>query len=184
MNVPRPPAVRCLVTIRFTALVLLLCASGASVHPASARSPCLRACVAPGLPTGEVRRAMLRQLNEYRATHGLEPLTYSKSLELAGDEHARDMHAREFFSHENPDGERAPERAMAAGFCHRLVGENIAYGMNSRETPQSALQAWIDSPGHDRNMRHKGYAYVGMGHYSVRVGGSLHSYWVQVFARK
>lgn len=138
--------------------------------------------MAPGLPAGAIRQEMLAQLNSYRAQHGLQPVRYSKALELAADEHALDMRARRFFGHQNPDGLGPPDRAASAGFCHRLVGENLAYGRNARRAPRDALQAWIESPGHERNLRGE-YAWVGMGYLHVHEGADHYYYWVQVFAR-
>lgn len=125
---------------------------------------------------------MLSQVNAYRASHGLPALRYSKALELAANEHAYDMYRRGFFSHTNPDGDGPARRAAKAGFCHRYVGENIAYGKNARARPEEALQMWKDSPGHDKNLRKPDYAWVGMGHFRGEVDGGTVNYWVQVFA--
>jgi uncharacterized protein YkwD len=133
-------------------------------------------CDAIGVPADATLEAMYDELNRYRLENGLGVLTYSRTLEAAANEHARDMYERGFFDHVNPDGEGPAERALRAGFCHPWVGENVAEGFL---TPASAQAAWEASPEHNTNMLDPRYDLVGMGHYVAPTG--LH-YWVQVFA--
>ncbi|HPD29603.1 MAG TPA: CAP domain-containing protein [Phycisphaerae bacterium] len=133
-------------------------------------------CEPIGTPDTSTQQQMLNALNNYRLANGLGILMYSDSLEQAAQAHAQDMHARNFFDHTNPDGKTSFDRAVAAGFCSPLmVGENIAYGQQSVADVQAG---WEGSPGHNANMLHTGYAFVGMGHYVSFLG---EHYWVQVF---
>lgn len=119
---------------------------------------------------------MLEQLNAYRAQNGLEPLIYSKTLEAAANAQAKDLFARNFFDHINPDGKDPGDRALDARFCHKYVGENIAAGQTS---VTAVMQAWKNSPHHNENMLDPDYVYVGMGYY---VDPSGRQYWAQEFA--
>lgn len=139
------------------------------------------ACVAPGLPAGTERAEGFRRLNAYRNELGLSPVRYSKALELAADEHARDMFQREYVAHNAPDGGTPADRAVSSGFCHGRVGENVYWAMNRTTGALEPMDAWKDSPGHDRNMRNKSYAYVGIGYHVGRRGDGVHVYWVQLF---
>jgi len=122
---------------------------------------------------------MHEALNAYRVRNGLSELLYSDSLETAADAHARDMYQRDFFSHENPDGETPLDRAVAAGFCQpMLVGENIAWGQGALTTVPEVQTGWENSPDHNANMLESDYAFAGMGHYVSPASGR---YWVQVF---
>ena len=132
------------------------------------------------MPATRTHAALFQQLNEYRISEGLTPLVYSKALELAANEHARDMSVRGYFSHRSPDGLKAPDRVKDAGFCHRYVGENLYWGRNSIRTPEEAMAGWKRSAGHDRNMRTPGYRYGGIGFYRVPKSDGWHYYWVQV----
>ena len=133
-------------------------------------------CVEVGQPGTSVHRSMFEALNLYRRQNGLDPLTYSKSLERAENAHVRDLWERNFFDHVNPDGFRPGDRALEAGFCHEFVGENIAAGQVSVE---AVMDSWKNSPDHDENMLHPDFAYVGMGFFLDPTG---RPYWGQLFA--
>ena len=134
------------------------------------------ACVQAGQPSTPTQQEMLNALNLYRAQHGLSPLAYSRRLEAAINAHVRDLWARKFFDHVNPDGQEPGDRAVEAGFCHPYVGENIAAGQNS---VQAVMQAWQNSPSHNENMLQPAYRYVGMGLFTDPTG---RKYWGQLFA--
>jgi len=134
------------------------------------------ACVDVGEPATPMHQAMFEALNEYRAANGLPPLIYSKTLEAAADAQAVDLWERAFFAHVNPDGQNPGQRAVAAGFCHEYVGENLAAGQN---TLDKAMTAWKNSPGHNANMLQPAYVYVGVS-YSVDANGRY--YWAQELA--
>jgi uncharacterized protein YkwD len=134
------------------------------------------ACAQVGGAASVTQQRMLEAINRYRASYGLKPLLYSKTLEAAANEHAEDLWKRDFFSHTNPDGQLPPDRALAAGFCHRYVGENLAAGQISVQHMMNALQASVS---HDANMLEPDYAYVGMGFSEAPTG---RRYWCQLFA--
>jgi uncharacterized protein YkwD len=123
-----------------------------------------------------LHKAMFDALNAYRIENGLNPLSYSRRLELSGDAQVEDLYTRSFFAHVNPDGENPGDRALDVGFCHKYVGENIAAGQIS---VAAVMQAWKNSPDHNENMLEPKYAYVGMGFYIDPTG---RRYWAQEFA--
>ena len=100
----------------------------------------------------------------------------SRTLETAADAQVQDLYARSFFAHINPDGKNPGDRALAASFCHKYVGENIAAGQLS---PSAVMVAWQNSPSHNENMLTADYVYVGMGHY---IDPNGRHYWAQEFA--
>ncbi len=75
-----------------------------------------------------LQAAVLAHTNRQRESRGLVPLVYDRSLEYAAELHSQAMRDRGFFSHTSPvPGQRTVrERAFAAGFSGRGVGENIA----------------------------------------------------------
>jgi len=133
-------------------------------------------CLELGNPLTTSHRAMFDALNLYRAENGLSTLIYSKKLEAVADAHLRDTYSRGYFDHINPEGQGPADRAVAAGFCHEYVGENLAAGQRSVE---AVMNAWKNSPGHDANMVHPYYVYVGMGFFRAPTG---RLYWAQLFA--
>jgi len=96
-----------------------------------------------------------------------QPLTPNQALENAATAHTLDMLARDFFSHTNPDGRTASQRATDAGYNWNLVGENIAYqssGSTNREpVVLSHHQGLFESPGHRRNILNSNYRELGAG---------------------
>lgn len=133
-------------------------------------------CEPIGTPDTNTQQQMLNALNNYRIENGLAALMYSDTLEQAAQAHAQDMSFRNFFDHTNPDGDGPFDRAVAAGFCHAMmIGENIAYGQQSVAEVQNG---WEGSPGHNANMLHAQYTFVGMGYYVSLLG---ERYWVQLF---
>jgi len=123
-----------------------------------------------------------RLLNEYRVANGLEPLVYSRRLQVAADAHAENLYRLGFFDHESPDGKGPADRAWDIGFCHNLVGENIASGLNSRETPLEVFNRFKQSPGHDENMLYPPYHFVGIGHFYIETEQGSEHRWVQMMA--
>jgi uncharacterized protein YkwD len=78
------------------------------------------------------------------------------------------------------DGSTPADRATRAGYPWRLVGENIASG---NRTPQEAVQAWLDSPGHCANLMNPGFTEMGAAYAIDPHSENQTPYWTQVFAR-
>lgn len=112
------------------------------------------------------------QVNAQRRQAGLGSLVANGRLAAASERHAADMAARGYFSHRSPDGAGIGERAKAAGYCFRGLAENIAAGQDS---PAEALAAWMNSPGHRRNILDASYTDYGLG----RAG----KHWVMMLGR-
>jgi uncharacterized protein YkwD len=145
--------------------------SGLNTADPDVSDPCLQV----GQPVSPVHRDMFDALNRYRSSNGLLTLSYSKVLERTANAHALDMYRRDFFDHQNPDGDGPWERAIAGGFCRAwVVGENLAWNQQSVAQAQTA---WQNSPGHNANMINANYRYVGMGYYFSANG----PYYVQLF---
>lgn len=91
---------------------------------------------------GEYEAGLLEQINAYRTSRKLPPLSPSARLEKLAREHSRSMRKRETLSHDGFEGrfERSGSRA-----CVENVGWN-------HPTPGSQFTGWKESTGHDRNM--------------------------------
>lgn len=131
----------------------------------------------------------LRRINAARA-HGQRcgwrsmppapPLHWDGTLQAVAARHSRDMAARNYFDHRSPEGRTVSERVKASAYKFQLVGENLAGG---DPHVASAIQGWIDSPGHCVNMMDPRFADVG-----VACIGDRHSqwgtYWTMVLGRR
>lgn len=118
--------------------------------------------------------------NEERAKYGLYALVYDSQLTQAAQGHAEDMALNDYFDHTGLDGRSPADRITDAGYIWNYCAENIAAGYPDAA---SAVDGWINSPGHHANMLSTtacdlgvGYAYDGTAYYG--------HYWVQNFGRK
>ena len=85
--------------------------------------------------------------------------------------HSQDMQDRGFFSHTNPDDESPWDRLAEGGVTwNGPAGENIAQTPGGAE---SALQLWLNSPGHRANIENCAFNYHGV--------GLVGAYWTHVF---
>jgi uncharacterized protein YkwD len=103
------------------------------------------------------------------------PLTMDPNLQCAARVHSKDMADRDFFDHDNPDGDGPPDRMDAAGYDGRNWGENIAAG---RDTAEETMDQWMNSPGHCSNIMAEDFDVIGVGYYP---GGEYGHLWTQTF---
>jgi uncharacterized protein YkwD len=150
--------------------------------PSPQEEPRLEECLALGSPTGQARAEFFELLNEYRQANGLGTLEYSLHLEAAADLQAERMCREHFFGHVWPDGTAPGDRALAAGFCHDRVGENLAHGINSYDAPADVMANLAKSSSHNDNMLHEPYRYAGIGFYYSESELGDEYWWVQLMA--
>ena len=98
-------------------------------------------------------------------------LQWNDRLASAAAQHNLDMAETGELNHTGSDGSNAGDRLERNGYRWRSYGENIASGFTSMS---AVLQAWIDSPGHCRNIMNESFEEIGID----RQG----NYWTQVFA--
>jgi uncharacterized protein YkwD len=97
-------------------------------------------------------------------------VTWSNVLELVAYDHSSDMNRNSFFSHTGNDGSDPGDRMTRRNYNWRTYGENIAKGYGTEE---SVINAWIESPGHCRNIMNPGFKEMGI--------SKVSDYWTQVF---
>jgi uncharacterized protein YkwD len=98
------------------------------------------------------------RVNAARAEAGCEPLVVDARLVTVAQAHSEDMAAQDYFDHTSLDGTTFAERLLAAGYSGG--GENIARGQRSAA---EVHEAWMESPGHRRNILDCSFAAVGVG---------------------
>jgi uncharacterized protein YkwD len=112
---------------------------------------------------------ILATLNAARRARGLKPLRLSAALSTAADGHSRSMATYGFFSHASRDGRTLAHRVRNYGRGSRwLAGENLLWASPTLEASE-ALQMWMDSPGHRKNMLEPRWREVGLSAVSVPV---------------
>lgn len=131
-------------------------------------------------------KALLAQVNAARAKPRMcgnqpyaaaRPLKWNAALENAAQGHSRSMASGSYFSHQDPNGDVARDRAQAAGYNGRQVGENIASGQGS---PDKAMQGWLASPGHCANLMNPMFTQVGAA-YGTNPNSKAGVYWTMMF---
>ncbi|MNM97241.1 Cysteine-rich secretory protein family protein [compost metagenome] len=139
--------------------------------------------------TGDPRsaaQALLAQVNAARAKPRLcgrqrfaaaRPLSWSAALGSAAQSHSKDMAYGNYFAHQDADGDMPSDRARAAGYRGRQIGENIAAGQGS---PSKAMAGWLASPGHCANLMNPMFTQVGAA-YAANARSDNGVYWTMLF---
>ena len=94
------------------------------------------------------------------ASEGLAPLHRNSTLATAARNHSEDMVARDYFSHDSPEGTGPDQRFSDLGYRYSGFGENIWGGW---DTPAAAVKWWMSSPGHRANILSAGFTEIGVG---------------------
>ncbi len=112
----------------------------------------------------KVAADLLARVNAVRRDAGLPPFASNPLLDRVSQEHAEDMLMRSYSGHRTPEGLGPSDRARADGY-RPGIGENI---VEQRFSVEEALEAWLGSPGHRRNILDPGCREMGLG---LAVGG-------------
>lgn len=146
--------------------------ASAYVSPTLSEAPALAARALELINEARARGAVCGR----RSFAPAPPLRLSSILSDVASEHAVDMAEHGYFDHTDLRGESPADRVRATGYRERLVGENIAYGVDSIG---AAVQGWLSSPGHCENIMDPRFAEMGIG-YAAGTTARRGLYWVQV----
>lgn len=102
---------------------------------------------------------MFTLVNQERVKAGVGQLAMSLKLRDLARTYAKDMFARGYFSHYNPEGQSPFDRMDKAGIHFTSAGENLALAPNV----ELAHQGLMNSPGHRRNILSPDFGKVGIG---------------------
>jgi uncharacterized protein YkwD len=162
-DVPRPRLIAAVI-------VLLICGPFApSAHAARGVYACSGSLDIPQSPkqtaVAEVSIACL--VNVERLSLGVPPLTRNPQLARAARGHASDMSLRGYFSHISTTGARLSDRLRDAGYGDPgdgwYAGEDLGWGSGDRATPNSLVDAWLNSVKHRRVLLSPVYEELGIG---------------------
>lgn len=144
----------------------------ASSPPVSAR-PATRAATVT--TNGGPESQVLALVNVERANAGCAEVTANDRLTAAARGHSSDMAARDFFSHDTPEGVSVGTRVTNAGYRWSMVGENIAWG---QADAKAVMKDWMNSSGHKANILNCKYRHLGVG---LAYDAKRRPYWTQDF---
>lgn len=132
----------------------------------------------------ELEQEVHRRINTERTNNGLRPLSWDSKIVQIAREHSEDMVTRNFYSHDNPDGEDPTDRGNRHGYdCTKDYGSYYTYGLaeNIAITPiysdviscgsttslnslaECIVDGWMTSPGHRENILTSTYTKTGIG---------------------
>lgn len=123
--------------------------------------------------SSEFEREVLTLVNKERERIGVSPVELSNPLGYVAHLKAEDMVDHDYFSHESPTFGSPFEMMREFGISFSAAGENIAAGHTS---PEMVVEAWMNSPGHKKNILSASYTHLGVGY--------ERNYWVQMFIRR
>lgn len=106
-------------------------------------------------------------LEQVRIDAGVPPLKRNAALTRAAQAHAEDMAKRGYYAHTTPEGVTFDKRISDAGYCVASMSENLT---EKAQTEERAIEMWMNSPSHRKNMLNGKFTHYGMG----QAGG----YWV------
>lgn len=102
---------------------------------------------------GDLERRVFKLLNDVRRAQGLQELDWSDDVAAVARVHSLNMADEKFFSHRGSDGSMVDERADRLGLgSWRVIGENIAYMRGYDDPAALAVDKWMESPSHRKNL--------------------------------
>lgn len=137
----------------------------------------------PKLPFfAEISKNVLFYLiNKEREQRNILPLKEDPLLTLAAQLKAKDMLERQYFSHEDPQGNPPWEFLKKVGYDFQIAGENLAIGFLDSE---EVIEAWKNSISHRENLLNPNFEEMGIGIVKGNFKGSEATIVVQFFGTK
>lgn len=123
---------------------------------------------------------VIQEINNERRLAGLPPYKANEQLNQAAQAKATDMLARQYWSHNAPDGTEPWRFIDDTGYEYTVAGENLAKNFSSTD---SMIKAWMDSPTHKANIVHEQYSQTGVAVVEGELEGVPTVLVVQMFAR-
>ncbi len=136
-----------------------------------------KAATASTIRPTSLEQSVHQQINQYRASHNLPPLTLDPRI----SEQAR-LHSRAMANGKVPFGHGGFEQRIQTinrVIPYRSAAENVAFNKGYSNPVQQAVEGWIKSPGHRINIEGQ-YNLTGIG---VVKNAKGEYYFTQIFIR-
>ncbi len=127
--------------------------------------------------TLEQEKRVVELVNQQREQAGLRAYRHNTKLSEVAREKSEDMRDNNYFSHQSPTYGSPFEMMDQFNIRYQAAGENIAQGQRSAE---AVVNAWMDSPGHRRNILSNNFTEIGVGYAENEQG---QPFWTQMFIR-
>jgi uncharacterized protein YkwD len=116
-------------------------------------------------------------VNRYRQKHNLPPLEIDPAISAQAKAHSEEMARSGNMSH---DGFNERVDSVSKTIVYRSAAENVAFNSGFGQPDLVAVQGWIESPGHQKNMVGR-FDLTGIG---VVKNAKGEYYFTQIFIRK
>jgi uncharacterized protein YkwD len=141
------------------------------------QAPAVKRPATPAPVMNSVELETFKLVNQYRQSHNLPPLTMDSAIVVEARAHSERMARSGQMSH---DGFNERVTSVSKTIIYRKAAENVAYNMGYGKPDLVAVQGWIESPGHQKNMVGP-YDLTGIG---VAKNDKGVYYFTQIFIRK
>ncbi|WP_370589589.1 CAP domain-containing protein [Tychonema sp. LEGE 07203] len=123
----------------------------------------------------DLEKTVNQQINQYRASKNLPPLTVDPRITKQARIHSENMASGKVkFSHDGFEG-----RVKAISIPYQNVAENVAYNMGYSDPARNAVDGWIKSDGHRKNIEGQ-FNLTGIG---IAKNAKGEYYFTQIFVR-
>jgi uncharacterized protein YkwD len=125
-----------------------------------------------------LEQSIYQQVNQYRKSRDLPPLTLDSRISEQSRIHSDAMASgRVPFSHNGFDDR---VKALSRSIPYRSAAENVAYNQGYSNPGKQAVEGWIKSPGHRKNMEGN-FNLTGIG---VSKNAKGEYYFTQIFIKR
>jgi uncharacterized protein YkwD len=162
----------------FAAMSSLTAACTAELAQSIPVLPPVRQEISQAASSQAIVQAVHTQINQYRAKQGLPALKLDSRINQQATNHSQAMASgRVPFSH---DGFQQRVQTIGSAIPYSSAAENVAYNQGYRDPATQAVQGWLKSPGHLKNIRGQ-FDFTGIG---VVRNGKGEYYLTQIFIKK
>lgn len=125
---------------------------------------------------------ILKLINQQRTKFGRTELEWNEDLAKLAERYSEKMARRQFFSHYDENGDSVAERAKKSRITRwRKIGENLFTCEGYSRFTKLAVDSWLKSTEHRRNILDRDFTHTGIGIAKTRHGKI---YITQVFIKR
>ncbi len=128
-----------------------------------------------------IEARLLALINQERTKQGFSPVESQEQLKAAALEHTIEMACNAYFDHTGLTGDSPFDRIENQGYRYSVAGEDLYVGSGRYNTPEQAVQSWLDSQGHREVLLYPDFTQVGIS-YRYNPNTDYGGYYTAVFA--
>lgn len=131
----------------------------AAAKKSTASAPSQKPSTSTSATLSADEKSILDLVNAERSKNGLAGLTPDAKAMNSARAKAADMVNKNYFAHESPTYGSPFDMMKEFGVTYKTAGENLAGNSDNK----AAVNAWMNSPGHRKNILNGSFNYTGIG---------------------